>query len=143
MLGGSLGGDEHAAYVDRQGLVEVFEFEIFQRCNGQHARVVDQDIQLTKGLYGSRYGAADGLGVGAVSLDRQGFAAISDDAVLKFLGLGRGADVSKGDSRAFSGQAFDNGSADTAGTALDQSHFATEVLSSHIDLQSPEARCPG
>ena len=142
MPGGGLGGDEHAAHVDGQGLVEVFEFEILQWRNGQHASVVDQDIQLSEGVDRGGHGATNGIGVGAVSLDGQGFAAVSDDAVLQRFGLGRGADIGKGDGRAFSGQSFDDGCANATGTALNQSHFAAEVLSSHIDLQSPEARLP-
>ncbi|MNU79450.1 hypothetical protein D3C71_690640 [compost metagenome] len=142
VFGRGLGGDEHAAYVDGQGLVEIFEFEIFQRRNGQHASVVDQDIQSTKGLYRRRNCVANGFGVGTVSLDGQGFAAIGDDGVLQFFSLCRGADVGEGNGCAFSGQAFDNGCADAPGTALNQCHFAAEVLSSHIDLQVPRRDVP-
>ncbi|MCY1457739.1 hypothetical protein D9M71_750590 [compost metagenome] len=142
MSGGGLGGDEHAAHVDGQGLVEVFEFELVQRCNRQYASIVDQDIQATEGFYRGGHGAADGVGVGAVGLDGQGLAALGDDAVLQFFGFGRGADVGEGNGGAFSGQALDDGCADAAGTTLNQGHFAAEVLSSHIDLQVPRRDVP-
>lgn len=79
---------------------------------------------------------ADRCGIGAVGLDRQGFAAVAGDAVLQLFGFCGGADVSEGYGSAFSGQTFDDGSADTTGTALNQSDFAAEVLSGHV--RSPD-----
>ncbi|MCY1429810.1 hypothetical protein D9M71_457410 [compost metagenome] len=142
MSGGGLGGDEHAAYVDGQGLVEVFEFKVGQWCDGQHACIVDQDIQATEGFHRGGHGAADRVGVGAVGLDGQGLAAFGGDAVLQLFSFGCRADISEGNGRAFSGQALDDGCTDTAGTTLNQCHFAAEVLSSHVDLQVPRRDVP-
>jgi len=77
-----LGRNEHAAHVDGQGLIEVFQFEVFQRRDGQYAGVVDQNVQPAKRFDGGADGVANRAGVGAVSLDRQGFAAVAGDAVL-------------------------------------------------------------
>ncbi|MNL34480.1 hypothetical protein D3C87_1564530 [compost metagenome] len=142
MPGGGLGRDEHAAHVDGQGLVEVFEFELGQRCDRQYAGIVDQDVQATEGFHRGGHGTADGVGVGAVGLDGQGLAALGGDAVLQFFSFRRRADVSEGNGRAFSSQALDDGCTDAAGTTLNQCHFAAEVLSSHVDLQVPRRDVP-
>ena len=139
---GGLGGDEHAAYVDGQGLVEIFEFEFVQRSHGQHAGVVDQDVQPAKGLDRGIDGVADGVGVGAVSLDRQGLAAGCGDAVLQFFRLGGRADIGECHGGAFGGQAFDDRGANAAGTALDQGDFTAQGLSIHEVLQTCRGEMP-
>lgn len=71
MPGCFLGGDEHAANVDGQGPVEVFQLEVFQRADGQDAGIVDQDVQAAKGFDRAVDRLANGRGIGAVGEDRQ------------------------------------------------------------------------
>ncbi|MNT48638.1 hypothetical protein D3C72_1854300 [compost metagenome] len=143
MPGGGLSGNEDAAHVDGQGAVEVVEVEFQQRRDGQHSGVVDQDVQPAERRHGVFHRGLHGTGIGAVSLDGQGLAAAGDDAFLQGLGLCRGADVGEGDTGAFGGQAFDDGCADTARSALDQSHFAVEAsLSRHAVLPKEQGRMP-
>src|SRR5476649_1608020 len=109
--------------------------------NGGKALAIKADSADAEAIR-SAVTATNGFGVGAVGLDGEGFAAVGGDAVLQFFSLGGGADVSKGDCRAFSGQAFDYGGADTAGSALNQSYFTAEVLSGHVDLQKIQGGLP-
>lgn len=129
------GGDKYAAYVDRQGLVKVFQLEFVQRRDGQHASVIHQDIQASKRLDCSVDRRANRSGIGAVGLYRQGFAAFADHLVLQRLGLGGRTDVGKGNRCALGGEALDDGGADAAGTALNQGDFAGEVVCGHVDLR--------
>ncbi len=132
---GALGGQQGAVEVDCKHTPPGLEWKLQQRRDVKDASVVDQDIQAPERFDGGVDGAADGGCVGAVSVDRQGFAAFADHAVLQCFGLGGRADIGERDGCALGGQALDDGGADTARTALDQGDFAAEVLCGHVDLQ--------
>ncbi len=126
MPGGFLAGDEHATHVDGQGSVEVLHAELVERCDGQHAGVVDQNVQPAQGFGGGLHGLADGFLIGAVCANGQCPSAIGIDAVLNLQCVDFRIHVGKRDGRAFLGQAVDDGCANAPRAALHQSDFASE-----------------
>ncbi|MCY1452398.1 hypothetical protein D9M71_693130 [compost metagenome] len=130
-----LAGDEYAAHVHRQHVVEVGQVEFGHRRHCQHASIVDQDIQPAEGFHGVIHGQLHGRRVGAVGPQGQGLAAVFGNLPGQFFCRAGGADIGEGHLRAFAGQAPHDGCTNASGTALNQGHFAFEgVLLGHADL---------
>ena len=119
---------EQALDVDCNDAVEVVERESIHRFHDRHARVVDQDIQATEGLYRFGHTGLHGSGVARIGADCQCLAACCLNGADDFRGLVRRRAVGERHRSTIGCEAFCDSSAEAPRSAGDQCNFAHECL---------------
>ena len=79
MFQSRLGGDEHAAQIDVDDAVHLFQRSLLERLGNGGAGIVNQNVQPAEGGDGFFHRRRRGLGIGGIGLNGDGFAACNFD----------------------------------------------------------------